>query len=48
MKGKHILLGCALAALSANAVAADKTGRSYIGVGYTMLTYSEDFVPDFD
>jgi opacity protein-like surface antigen len=40
MKGKHILLGCALAA--------DKTGRGYVGVGYTMLTYSEDGFPDFD
>jgi outer membrane autotransporter protein len=48
MKGKHILLGCALAALSANAVAADKTGSSYVGAEYTMLTISPDGGPDFD
>jgi len=48
MKGKHVLLGCALAALSANAVAADKTGRAYVGVGYSMITVSPDFLPDFD
>jgi hypothetical protein len=36
MKGKHVLLGCALAALSANVVAADKTGKAYVGVGYSM------------
>ena len=49
MKAKHILLGCALTALSANAVAAaDKTGRSYVGVGYTMLTVSPEGGPDLD
>ena len=48
MKGKHILLGCALAALSANAMAADKTGRSYVGAGYTMLTVSPEGGPDLD
>jgi len=48
MKGKHVLLGCALAALSANAVAADKTGTTYVGAGYTMLTVSPEGGPDFD
>ena len=48
MKGKHILLGCALAAMSANAVAADKTGRGYVGAGYTMLTVSPEGGPDLD
>ena len=48
MKGKFILLGCALAALSANAVAADKTGRGYVGAGYTMLTVSPEGGPDLD
>jgi len=48
MKGKHILLGCALAALSANAIAADKTGGGYVGAGYTMLTVSPEGGPDFD
>jgi opacity protein-like surface antigen len=49
MKLKHILLGCALTALSANALAgADKTGRSYVGVGYTMLTVSPEGGPDLD
>jgi len=48
MKGKHVLLGCALAALSANVVAADKTGKAYVGVGYSMVTVSPDLLPDFD
>jgi len=49
MKAKHILLGCALTALSANALAAaDKTGKTYVGVGYTMLTVSPEGGPDFD
>jgi opacity protein-like surface antigen len=48
MKGKHILLGCALATLSANAIAADKTGRGYVGAGYTMLTVSPEGGPDLD
>jgi outer membrane immunogenic protein len=48
MKGKHILLGCALAALSANVMAADKTGTSYVGAGYTMLTVSPEGGSDLD
>jgi len=48
MKGKHVLLGCALAALSANTMAADKTGSSYVGAEYTMLTVSPEFLPDLD
>jgi len=48
MRGKYILLGCALAALSANAVAADKTGRGYVGVGYTMLDVSPESGPSYD
>jgi outer membrane immunogenic protein len=48
MKAKHVLLGCALVALSANALAADKTGRGYVGVGYSMFTVSPQFLPDFD
>lgn len=48
MKGKHILLGCALTALSANALAADNTGKTYVGAGYTMLTVSPEGGPDFD
>ena len=49
MKAKHVLLGCALTALSTNAVAAaDKTGRGYVGVGYTMLTVSPEGGPDLD
>ena len=48
MKGKYILLGCALAALSANVAAADKTGGGYVGAGYTMLTVSPEGGPDFD
>jgi opacity protein-like surface antigen len=48
MKAKDVLLGCALAALSANAIAADKTGRGYVGAGYTMLTVSPEGGPDLD
>lgn len=48
MKGKYILLGCALAALSANVIAADKAGRGYVGAGYTMLTVSPEGGPDLD
>jgi outer membrane immunogenic protein len=48
MKGKHILLGCALATLSANVIAADKAGRGYVGAGYTMLTVSPEGGPDLD
>ena len=48
MKAKHILLGCALAALSANAVAADKTGKGYVGVGYSMMTVSPELLGDYD
>ena len=48
MKGKHVLLGCALAALSANVVAADKTGKAYVGVGYSMVTVSPEYISDFD
>ena len=49
MKVKYLLLGCALAALSVNAIAAeDKTGRGYIGVGYSPLTFSVDDAPDWD
>jgi opacity protein-like surface antigen len=50
MKAKHILLGCALVALSANAMAArDNAGKAYVGVGYTALTISpEGDAPDFD
>ena len=48
MKGKHILLGCALAALSANAMAADKTGRGYVGAGYTMLDVSPEVGSSYD
>ena len=48
MKAKYILLGCALTALSANALAADNTGKTYVGAGYTMLTVSPEGGPDFD
>ena len=49
MKAKHILLGCALAALSANALAAeDKTGRGYLGAIYTAVKVSPDDGPDID
>jgi opacity protein-like surface antigen len=48
MKAKHILLGCALTALSANAIAADKTGRGYVGVGYSMFNVSPEFISDFE
>jgi len=48
MKAKHVLLACALVALSGNAVAADKTGRGYVGAGYTMLTVSPEGGPDLD
>ena len=49
MKGKHILLACSLLAFSAAATAeADKTGRGYVGAGYTMLTVSPEGGPDLD
>ena len=49
MKAKHILLGCTLLAFSATVTAeADKTGKSYVGAGYTMLTVSPEGGPDFD
>lgn len=49
MKVKYFLLGSALLALSANAMAAaDKTGRGYVGALYTMLTLSPDGAPDYD
>ena len=49
MKVKHILLGCALAALSANAVAdADKTGRGYLGAIYTAVKVKPDDGPNID
>lgn len=50
MKAKFILLGCALVALSANAMAArDNAGKAYVGVGYTALTISpEGDAPDWD
>jgi len=49
MKGKHILLACTLLAFSATATAeADKTGRGYVGAGYTMLTVSPEGGPDLD
>ena len=47
MKLKHILLGCALTALSANAMAgADKTGRGYVGALYTMATLEGEGAPE--
>lgn len=50
MKAKYILLGCALTALSANVLAAeDKTGKGYVGVGYSPVTFSVDGAdPDWD
>lgn len=49
MKVKYILLGFALIGLSANTfAAADNTGRGYVGVGYTMLSFSPEGGPDFD
>ena len=49
MKAKHILLGCALAALSANAIAdADKTGRGYVGAAYTAVKVSPEGGSDLD
>lgn len=49
MKAKHILLGCALAALSANALAdADKTGRGYLGAIYTAVKVSPEGDSDID
>ena len=49
MKGKYILLGCTLLAFSAAATAeADKTGRGYVGAGYTMLTVSPEGGSDLD
>ena len=49
MKLKYLLLGCALAALSVNVIAAeDKTGRGYVGVGYSPLTFSVEDAPDWD
>jgi len=42
-------LACSLLAFSAAATAeADKTGRGYVGAGYTMLTVSPEGGPDLD
>ena len=47
-RNKHILLACTLLALSANAAADNKTGKNYVGLGYTMLTVSPEGGPDLD
>ena len=49
VKAKYILLGFALTALSANALAAaDKTGRGYFGVAYTAVKVDPEGGSDLD